>query len=84
MRKAELETQLKASHDAIINVPKLEGFIRDMQDKLPNLDYEGKRLGLDMLGITVWLDGENVEVTGIIDLKFQGYVVQNIRMSVKP
>ena len=66
-RKAELETQLKASKDAIISVPKLEGFIRDMQDKLPNLNYEGKRLALDMLGITVWLDGENVDITGTID-----------------
>ena len=25
-----------------------------------DLDYDGKRLALDMLGITVWLDGENV------------------------
>jgi site-specific DNA recombinase len=68
-QKADLEKQLKASQDAVINVPKLEGFIRDIQDKLPNLDFEGKRLALDMLGITVWLDGENVEVTGVIDLE---------------
>jgi hypothetical protein len=26
-----------------------------------------KRLALDMLDITVWLDGENVEITGTID-----------------
>jgi hypothetical protein len=32
-----------------------------------DLDYDGKRLALDMLGITVWLDGENVEVTGTLD-----------------
>jgi hypothetical protein len=32
-----------------------------------DLDFEGKRLALDMLGITVYLDGENVEVTGTID-----------------
>ena len=66
VQKAEFEAQLKASQDAVINVPNLERFIADMQDKLPNLDYEGKRLALDMLGITVWLDGENVEVTGVI------------------
>jgi hypothetical protein len=53
--------------DAIISLPKLESFIRDMNDKLPNLDYEGKRLALDMLNITVWLDGENVDITGSID-----------------
>ncbi|MFC2022038.1 recombinase family protein [Chloroflexota bacterium] len=65
-QKADLEAQLKASQDAVINVPQLEGFIRDIQDKLTDLDFEGKRLALDMLGITVWLDGENVEVTGVI------------------
>ena len=37
-----------------------------MQDKLPLLDFEGKRLALNMLGITVYLDGENVEIAGII------------------
>jgi uncharacterized phage infection (PIP) family protein YhgE len=71
-QKAELEAQLKASQDAVINVPQLEGFIRDIQDKLPYLDFEGKRLVLDMLGITVYLDGQNVEVTGVIEPEKQG------------
>ena len=48
------------------NVPNLERFIKDMQNKLPLLDFEGKRLALDMLGITVYLDGENVEIAGVI------------------
>jgi hypothetical protein len=47
-------------------VPNLERYIKDMQDKLPLLDFEGKRLALNMLGITVYLDGENVEIAGII------------------
>ncbi|MFH1647147.1 MAG: recombinase family protein, partial [Chloroflexota bacterium] len=66
-QKTELEAQLKASQNAIINVPSLERFIEDMQKRLPELDFEGKRLALDMLGITVWLDGESIEVTGTID-----------------
>ncbi|MFC1870600.1 recombinase family protein [Chloroflexota bacterium] len=70
-QKTELEVQLKASQDAVINVPNLERFIEDMQDKLPNLDFEGKRLALDMLGVTVWLDGQTVEVTGTIDPELQ-------------
>ena len=68
-QKTELEAQIKNSQDAIINVPKLEGFIRDIQDKLPNLDFDGKRLALDMLDIKIWLNGESVEVTGTIDAK---------------
>ncbi|MFC1972526.1 hypothetical protein ACFLVE_03880, partial [Chloroflexota bacterium] len=56
---------------AIINVPNLECFIEDIQKRLSELDFEGKRLALEMLGITVWLDGENIEVTGIIELEKQ-------------
>ena len=52
------------------------GFLGDLpleiQDKLPYLDFEGKRLALDMLGITVYLDGQNVEVTGVIEPEKQG------------
>jgi site-specific DNA recombinase len=66
-QKTNLETLLKDSQEAIINVPQLEGFIRDIQGKLPNLDFEGKRLALDMLNITAWIDGESVEIAGIID-----------------
>lgn len=66
-QKAEFETQLKASREAAINVPNLKRFIEDVQDRLKEVDYEGKRLALKMLGITVWLDGENVEVTGTLD-----------------
>jgi len=67
-QKAELEASIKASLDATVNVPMLERFIEDMQSKLPDLDFEGKRLALDMLDITVWLDGDSVEITGTIDL----------------
>ena len=61
-----VEAKLKASQDTVINVPNLERFIEDFQKKLPNLDLEGKRLALDMLGITAYLDGENLERTGMI------------------
>jgi len=38
-----------------------------MQKRLPELDFDGKRLALDMLDIKVWPDGESIEVTGTID-----------------
>ena len=37
-----------------------------MQGRIATLDFEGKRQVLDMLSVTVWLDGESVEVTGVI------------------
>ncbi|MFC1954999.1 hypothetical protein ACFLWZ_00405 [Chloroflexota bacterium] len=67
--KGEFLSLLNTSQSAIINVPNLERFIEDIQKRLPELDFEGKRLALEMLGITVWLDGENIE--GIIELEKQ-------------
>jgi hypothetical protein len=66
-QKAELNARLNASQQAVIDVSDLERFIETIQDKLPNLDYEGRRLALDMLNITIWLDSNNVEITGTID-----------------
>ena len=65
-QKAELETQIKASHDAVISIPKLESFIERMQSRITALDFEGKRQVLDMLNVTVWLDGETIEITGVL------------------
>lgn len=66
-RHAEVMAQLKASQNAVINVPKLEAFLDRMQASIKNLDFEGKRLALEMLNITIWVDGDNIEVTGIIN-----------------
>lgn len=67
VRKAELEEQAKVSQDAVISLPKLEGFVERIQGRISSLDFESKRLALDMLDIIVWLDGDNVEITGSID-----------------
>ena len=66
-QQAELGARIKASQTAAIEVPKLESFIERMQQKIGSLDFAGKRQALDMLNITVWLDGGSMEVTGVID-----------------
>ena len=78
-QKTELETQIKASQDAVINVPNLERYIKELQDKLPSLDFEGKRLALDMLGITIYLDGETFEIKGVISPEDSGIVFKSSR-----
>lgn len=65
-RKAEPEQQIEASQDASITVPKLERCVELMRERLSKLDYETKRMALEMLDITVWIDGYNVEVTGVM------------------
>lgn len=67
-QKAELEVQLKASQDAVISIPKLESFIERMQSRIAALDFQGKRQVLDMLNITVGLDGHSVEITGVLPI----------------
>ena len=65
-RKAEPEQQIEASQDASITVPKLERCVELMRERLSKLDYETKRMALEILDITVWIDGYNVEVTGVM------------------
>jgi len=73
-RKAELEAQIKASQDAVISIPKLESFIERIQSRISNLNFEGKRMALDMLDIKVWLDGASVEITGVLPAEDGGIV----------
>ena len=75
VQKTEIEAQIKAGQSAVINVPNLERFIKDLQDKLPLLDFDGKCLALDMLGIIVYLDDQNVEITGIIEPEISPEIV---------
>jgi hypothetical protein len=66
-QKAELETRLKTSSNAVIGADDLEVYLSYIQHHLKDLDNEGKRLALNMLGITIWLDGKTVEITGKLD-----------------
>jgi site-specific DNA recombinase len=68
-RRTELQTQIKACQDTINNVPNLEAFIERIQTGIGNLDFQGKCLVLDTLNITVWIDGESIEVTGTIPVE---------------
>ena len=66
-RKAELEAQIEASRDAIINIPKLQHTIELLQRQLKDPDFAVKRDFMESMGITVWLDGESVNITGILN-----------------
>lgn len=68
-QKSELEKQIQVSHEATVSLPKLETYIQLVRDKLPTLDFDMKRLALEMLNIKVWLDGSSVEITGSIPVK---------------
>ena len=65
--KAELDAQIEASRDAIINIPKLQHTIELLQRQLKDPDFAVKRDFMESMGITVWLDGESVNITGILN-----------------
>jgi len=68
-RKATLEAQIQASDEAAVSLPKLEESIQLVREKLTDLDFDMKRLALDMLNIKIWIDGSNVEITGTIPIE---------------
>ena len=68
-QKAELEIQINSSLEAAVSIPKLEAYIQLVREKLATLDFDMKRLALDMLNIKVWIDGLNVEITGTIPIE---------------
>ena len=67
-QRAEVERKIKASQEAAITLPKLEGFVELVKERLSTLDFETKRMAIEALDIKVWIDGQNVEVTGVIPI----------------
>ncbi|MFX1537134.1 MAG: recombinase family protein [Promethearchaeota archaeon] len=65
--RIEIELKLNNNRDSIVNIQKFEDVVKDIKNQLPNLDFEGKRLALDFLDITIWIDSENVNITGAIE-----------------
>jgi len=63
-RVAELERQIQESYEATASLPKMEEYIQLVREKLTTLDFDMKRLALDMLNIKVWLNDQSIEVTG--------------------
>ena len=68
-QKAGLEKQINASREAAVSLPKLEVYIQLVREKLAMLDFDMKRLALEMLNIKVWIDGLAVEITGSIPVE---------------
>ncbi len=67
-QKDALESQIKASQEATINVPKLERLVELIQQEIANQDFETRRLAMEMLNIKVWVDELSVEITGSIPI----------------
>lgn len=69
LRKAEIGNQIQQSHQAAISLPKLEGYLQRIRDRLTTLDFDMKCLALNMLDIKIFIDGQGVEITGYIPIE---------------
>jgi hypothetical protein len=58
--------QIQTSREAALSLPKLEEYIQLIRDKLTTLDFDMKRLALDMLNIKVMIDVQSVDISGTI------------------
>jgi site-specific DNA recombinase len=67
--KEELETQIKGSQDAVINVPNLAHTVELLRQQLKDPDHATKRAFIESMGIKIFLDGDNVEITGFIPME---------------
>jgi hypothetical protein len=77
-QRAKLEQTIKAGYEAAVSLPKLEYFVEMIRERLSALDFETRRMALEMLDIKVWIDGDNVEVTGVIPIS--DYVIATPQM----
>jgi site-specific DNA recombinase len=67
--KSALEQRLIKCREAVINRPTAERFIGVLRQKIVDLDFDGKRLALQALDIKVWVDGNQVEITGSLPVE---------------
>ena len=73
-RKIDIEAQIRASQDAVISVSNLEHTVELLRQQLKDPDYATKRGFIESMDIKVWLDGESVEITGVVPIEGGGIV----------
>ena len=82
-RKEELETQIKGSQESAISVTKIEHTCELLLQQIKDSGYAAKRNFIEKAGIKVWLDGENVEITGLIPIEGEILTPMRFRWQVK-
>jgi site-specific DNA recombinase len=82
-RKEELETQIKGSQESVISIKKIEHTCELLLLQLRDSDYATKRKFVENAQIKVWLDDENVEITGLIPTEDEAITQMRFRWQAK-
>ena len=67
-RELHLERQIETQQQCQVDLEGIERFCQLVRENLKDLSFEDKRLALEALQMKVWIDGDNVEVTGAIPM----------------
>lgn len=67
--RAELEKGINSSTQEKMDIHNIEVACALVRKSLTELSFENKRLALEALNITVWINGENIKIEGCIPIK---------------
>lgn len=65
-RKSDLEKRIRSGKETAINLTKIQDFLKLIQGKIENLDFDKKRLVLEALNIEVRVSGKKIHISGSI------------------
>ena len=65
-RLADLQARLTEARESEVDLEGVKHFCKLASENLANFNYAEKRLAIEVLQIEVWLDGEDILITGVI------------------
>ncbi|GAH75775.1 unnamed protein product, partial [marine sediment metagenome] len=65
-RRVELETRVEQARKTEVNFENIERFCELVRQNLKDFTFEDKRLALEALQVKVWVNGNNVNIEGVI------------------
>lgn len=73
---AELETQIQKAKELELNAGSIRELCQRMSKAIENCTFEDKQMALESLAIKVWIDGELVEIEGVLPVCDVGILSQ--------
>ena len=65
-RLADLQAKLTEARENEVDLEGIKHFCKLASENLANFNYAEKRLAIEALQREVWLDGEDISITGVI------------------
>jgi len=66
--RSELKARLEQARETEVNMESIERFCEVVRQNLSEFTFENKRLALEALSIKVWVEGNKLEIEGVIPI----------------